>query len=551
MSRNNERTNKNNNNGSKGNPNARVNNKKNTKSYRRGNPYQNADAQADTSREKTNDVSWYAKNPELLRDAGALSFNNPVGSKISYVGSVKVADKDYVNADQFYTPGIMVMKANPIPGISANSNSPLNVASRNIYSWVRHANSGHANYEAPDLMIYLLAMDNAYLMYAHFARVLGVIMAYDQKNRYYAKAMVEALGCDYDDLSSNIADLRYFLNMYAKKVNALYVPATLDLFKRHSFIFSRLWKDADSEKAQIYAITPSCYYVFSPKTVETGGKLTRKEMRVTQKGAEALYTYRDIQTLLNGIINPILTDEDMNIMSGDVRKAYNEALFTLGTIPEDYVVFPEYDVTMLHQIHNASIVPGTLSEGLGDVTQSDGYLDYNPSYNAYGYGSRDLWTLQPFITVRSNTVTPEMVMESTRLSAIYTLGELGGFEIESCGSELLESAWVGYFTGADSKLTFVPVCTAIVAAKENSTESVGQLYNTYEDCLSMLTRYSTFDWAPPVDLWLYNNASGATEPRMLYAGRYQDVDNYTVLDSNVLFKLNETALLSLFGVPQP
>lgn len=130
MSRNNERNNKFNTNGVKGNPNARVNNKKTTKSYRRGNPYQNADAQANTSCEKTNDVSWYAKNPELLRDAGALSFNNPVGSKVSYAGSVTELGNDYVNVDNFYTPGVMVLKANPIPGISANSNVQWTVAVR-------------------------------------------------------------------------------------------------------------------------------------------------------------------------------------------------------------------------------------------------------------------------------------------------------------------------------------------------------------------------------------------------------------------------------------
>lgn len=546
MSRNNERNNKFNTNGSKGNPKARVNNKKNTKSYKKGSPYQNADAQADTSREKTNDVSWYAKNPELLRDAGDLSFNNPVGSKVTFRGSVTKEVGDYVDLDQFYVPGIMVLKANPIPGISKGSNSPLNVAARNIYSWVRHANSGHANYEAPDLMLYLLAMDNAYAMYAHYARVLGVLTAYDQKNRYYAKYLVEAMGCNYDDLSTKISDFRYFLNMYAKKINSLYVPATLDLFKRHSFIYSRLWKDADSEKAQIYAIIPNCYYVYKPTTSTSGGMLARVDMRNTQAGV-SLDTYDTITTILNSIINPILTDEDMNIMSGDIRKAYGDALYTLGIIPEDYVIFPEYDITMLHQIHNMSIVPGIPDDQTLDVTQMDGYIHYNPTYKAYAGGTRDAHGALPFITIRSNTVSPEMVMEATRLSATYTEGELGAFEVQSCGSELIEAAWLGYFTDNSglSYVQFSSVTTAKVGV--DPTSDVVTLFSKLEPCVAMLTRYSTFDWAPPMDVWIFDVDSN----KMNFAGRYQDLDNYTVLDSNVLYKLNETALLSLFGVPQP
>lgn len=121
MSKKNARNNKFNNNESRGNPEARVNNKKNTKSYKRGCPYQNADAQANTSYEKTNDVKWYAKNPELLRDAGAVSFNNPVGSKINIRGSVTRLSHDYVDLDHFYVPGVMVLKANLIPGLIARS----------------------------------------------------------------------------------------------------------------------------------------------------------------------------------------------------------------------------------------------------------------------------------------------------------------------------------------------------------------------------------------------------------------------------------------------
>lgn len=76
------------------------------------------------------------------------------------------------------------MKIGFVPSIGRTSgeSSPANVASKNIYSFVRFANSGRTNYEATDLMMFLLAMDNAYMYAGYLIRIYGIIMKNDPSN---------------------------------------------------------------------------------------------------------------------------------------------------------------------------------------------------------------------------------------------------------------------------------------------------------------------------------------------------------------------------------
>ena len=105
---------------------------------------------------KDNDWRWYAQNEQLLKDTASFSYNYPLGSLVQRTATGKEP------VDTTAIPGIMAVHVSPAFGGSDSRTSPINVAMRNIYSFVRHANSGHTNYDAPDLAIYLMAMDSCY-----------------------------------------------------------------------------------------------------------------------------------------------------------------------------------------------------------------------------------------------------------------------------------------------------------------------------------------------------------------------------------------------------
>lgn len=130
-----------------------------------------------------NDPSWYAANSALLRDSASFSFNNPLGNRITLSG----APSSVSISRTFAIPGVYAIYCGPSIGRSLDNSSPVNIAARNIYSFVRHANSGHSNYDAPDLMLYLLAMDQLYSGLAFMSRAYGVMSQYSQATGIYPK----------------------------------------------------------------------------------------------------------------------------------------------------------------------------------------------------------------------------------------------------------------------------------------------------------------------------------------------------------------------------
>lgn len=157
---------------------------------------------------KPNDWRWYAQNEQLMRDYASYSFNNPVG-EIMLTGNPRI--------DSASVPGVMALRFYPCIGFANDETSPINVAMRRLYSFVRHANSGASNYDAPDLMMYCVAVDSAYMFLAHMKRVYGVMLNYTPFNRYYPKALVAAMQFNFDNIEKNLNDFRGYINQYAIK----------------------------------------------------------------------------------------------------------------------------------------------------------------------------------------------------------------------------------------------------------------------------------------------------------------------------------------------
>lgn len=107
--------------------------------------------------DKANDPKWYIVNGQLAKDVASFSFNNALGASFE-IGTHGLTT--LVQPKKYSLPGIMTIPYVPSIGYSADGTSAANIAAKNFYSFVRHQNSGHANYDSPDLMMYLMAMDS-------------------------------------------------------------------------------------------------------------------------------------------------------------------------------------------------------------------------------------------------------------------------------------------------------------------------------------------------------------------------------------------------------
>lgn len=331
-----------------------------------------------------NPVDWYYLNEQMGKDASSLPYHVLTGMGRSLYRDI---DLDY----QDVTPGVMTISLTDGVGWSNTSTSTINTAIRSIYSWVRHQNSGHSNYEAPDLGIYILAMSEVYSAYAEVCRIYRVAMTYNWVNRYIPDAVLQAIGADAENIRANLAQFRAGLNIIAAKISSLAVPNNFTVFNRRDMLYSNIYLDASTERGQYYLFKKYNYRVYTPMESATGGKLTYKTL---PGGAK---TYQNYLDMINEMLDPILADEDMNIMSGDILKAYGrENLFVVSGLDENSTCIPVYDETILSQIENIMSLPLTVvagqqvaggpklmlrikyPTGAFDITQEDGYLVYQP-----------------------------------------------------------------------------------------------------------------------------------------------------------------------------
>lgn len=491
----------------------------------------------------SNDAAWYALSPRLLENAASISWHRPTGSAI---GGKNV--KFNHDLTPYSLPGVITLNVRTCPGVSTDGNSALNTASRNLYTFVRHANSGHSNYNSPDLMLYLLAVDQVYAFICNAQRLYGIMNVFAQENRYYPKHIVRALGFDYDDMLSNLANFKFWINSFVLKAGSLCVPGGFSVYLRHSFMFQNVYMDEPSAKAQSYAFVPEGFYVYDETTNPQGGQLTWSEL----SGTGTPITFNALRAFGDSLLNPLLESEDLAIMGGDILKAYGvDALYKTSTIPDDYVTVPVHDVEVLDQIHNCIIIPKHYNVTDMDITQNVNLncLLYNPTLedllNERVVNSENVLCSSPTVTLYHDDITPGDTMVCTRL--MPTLKPISGqdykYHFESVGSEFIHGAdfWWLHTDGTVVRRDLNP--------DQHVKLPVSGVINgvALHDFLMKITALVQFKYAPRMFItYFYETSSGWVKT---WFQPIWDVANWSNIDPYVAKNMDDTALLSMFNVP--
>ena len=490
--------------------------------------------------------SWLDKYPELVKAAGNLSFSQSLGTSLNlFKGVTNTAGKSWRNSSIFgdTIPGIMKLEFLPSYGYSNDPASPLNVASRAIYSYVRHANSGHTNYEAPDLMIYLMATDSLYMMYTWMARLYGTLNLYASFNRYLGDALIMSMGVDPTDIKDHIPDLRWFINSYAYKLQTLYVPGSMPIYDRHSWMVGGYYSDSEDWKSQTYYFNPSGLYQYTPVRLTTGGSLQFKQLGPIDYTTGTLLTFNAIAAYATSLIEPVITDSDMNIMSGDILKAYGDTgIRKIGMIGEDYIIKPSKDDSVLRQIENSNAL-GAIGMANEGIYQTDGYLV--ATYR--GTGNSPLGELNKVLNSRNNIPTAEEVVDATRLmvmgtaTAVADTSSMFSNILTLVGTEIIQYFRVYYtdINGTIADKTFL---------KERTfTSALVTGVATLED----VAMFSNFDWHPCLYMLDVETLSDGTKrATRVFDGLFREVNNYTVITYQDLEKIHTTAMLAYFDIPR-
>lgn len=474
-----------------------------------------------------NDVSWYTSSPELLKAAASIPSYYTNGASLPFNSAKSV-------------PGILACYWNPNLGPSENTASTgvsypaINQAANSMYSFVVHANSRNKSYDAPDLMMLVLAGAQLFSAIAHGIRVYGVMRYYEEQNLYLPKALVRAMGFDYDDLKSNLARMWFDINEMISRSSQIWIPNTMPIIERWFWLNSNVYTDATTPKSQYYLTVPMRFYQYDETKYTTGGAL----VPTTWQG-NTVQTWSQYVTIVNGMFNALLDSQDRGIIFGDILKAYGqEKIYTLSPIPADYMVTPVYDQEVLTQLENSTAV----TMFLGDIHTSPSFhITIEGSVNnSAPTTTNGLWLPSTSVLNYHNTqeMTPEMNMVATRLKAHHVIWRkdfpsTGDYTywINCSGTEYISHYIMYYYSGGTLQ-------TSILSSCRQGSITVANL----RDLMS-------FEWHP----WLYLNASAPTN--FTFADEMPDdaigeFDNYTLIDTPTLDKMHTAATYSLFGVPQ-
>lgn len=531
---------------------------------------------AATLQGKENDPSWYNSNGQLVTDAASVSFYTPAGAP--YFSSQ--SDR-FDNSKGSAVPGIMTLDVVPCPGLSTDRSSALNLAALKLYTGMRKANSGAVNYSHADLMMYCLAMDSVYIMYAEALRLYGVLNCWSQYNRYKPQDIVRAMGYDYDGFRQNMADFRAWLNVWIKRANSFSLPVSFSLSKRHAWLFSNIWADSTNAKAQLYLYRPALYYIWDDQSSDQGSKL-RAQYWNSNGAWHSPTTFSSLKNHMDDMLDAIANSDDIAIMGGDLEKAFgSENMFNMASIDENYTIEPTFSEEVLMQIENTMFLPRVLKdtpqEDL-DITQNvtENMIVYNPklTYSAKPEGqwqSTDPYYLDYVglfhdgypLNVHFDNPKPDDVMVATRnkFDALvdageYTADEGGNIYIQfySLGCDFVTDVtiWtkVNYDTD-QSWSTWFPVTSGFEVAPylPDKTDYSGFTANSLSMVISSTIAVDAFDWHPAVyaAICLQNSPEAEAFARVNFVS--MDLDNYTKISDGTLHKIHDAAIYNLWDLP--
>lgn len=515
-----------------------------------------------TKSESFNDPAWYGMDTALLRDSASVPFVYPMGAPVTTGIEIK---------PKMTIPGICAMELCPTTGFSTDPNSPINIAANTLYTYVRHANSGSRNYDSPNLMMYILAAADVYSYINYLQRVYGVAMLYNQMNRYIPDALFSAMHIDGKSIRDNLANFRYGINLLINKASSLAVPSDIPLFRRKAFIYSNIYKEGMSIKDQLYLFVPTGFYQYSDPGRLMLRPLVPGEIYVdTSAGATTSryitgdhidMNYQDLLNCGNDLIGTLLGSEDMGVMNGDILKAYGtNGILKLQEVPENYTISFAFDIAVLEQMKNAYICDLMYASSGSDVpsvsmrrstfekvntsikynlpfienTESVIYgpfIESRPCCKATAVDSGNKW-----ITTQAEVVTPDIVMENSRLipAVLSTRKLASGLSAVHAMTEVLVN--VRYYQFDADGTTLQNTSTVLPYIQYEATGTPPSAVD--------LCRINAFRFHPFMYLLQGTTVAGKYELEL-----FTNIDNYSICTNDVIYRLNETALMSLLNVP--
>lgn len=320
-----------------------------------------------TGFEHTNDPAWRMQNPALSSTVGSILFSAPQGEFYSF--TTKIGNQDTLsNLESLPTSGVMIFETVPLWGEGNSATSPMSIVGQKI-QWLANVKWYSAvGYTPSDIIMMIMAVDSVHIMLEEAIRAYALSAQYSTQNKYFGKALVDALGFDYDDILEHLAEFRYQINQAITKINQIHIPNVFYVIDSHRNMYSRIFKEAPTStgKEQLYAFRSNCFWRYNDST----GVMQCYPWKFSKNGT--LYTKVTVELWaqeVSAMIDDILSSEFIAKMDADMLRIfpYSEIMH-FDYIGEMLGLEFAYDPYILTQIFNMEFMAAKVTENGSQTT---------------------------------------------------------------------------------------------------------------------------------------------------------------------------------------
>jgi hypothetical protein len=339
-------------------------------------------------RAMANKGRWYYGNDILANEISAFPFNQFVG---------RTAES--LRGGNTSLPTVMVIPMNPCPGVTwiddeghvvPKTGRGINLALQQWWSIITSQTGKNAAWTKNDLGALILEIGEIISITEHFRRFFGLTFNYTLRNRELPKGLLEDMGLDADDFFAHLADYRMKLNTLILKLNKIPIPANISYFEKCQDLYQKVFWDAPSDMAQIYACVPATTWKLREDLVEKGTVLQTTSMYLRcDTDTDHNYqvetkTFEQYLGILNDMIDALMLSSTFTNIYADMLNAAAKGSITLWTfelVDEKYGTegMFEYNSWFLLMIHNAMFTGQTATP----TSRSEYYSEWEPSHGTF------------------------------------------------------------------------------------------------------------------------------------------------------------------------
>lgn len=477
---------------------------------------------------KSNPVSFYDKFPTYARDASNVAFASVLGQTIP----VYVSQASEAHLMNVQTPGLMTIEFAPSIGVCNDADSPFNRMMVNYAARLRQTQKAFAPYDYQDLAMAIIAVDSMVMFHELGTRIYGTLTDMSPINRFYPRALAEAQGVSYTQVTKEVQDFRGWLNQFAISIEQFAIPKEISYVQRHKWMCAGLYTDSDTRRAQTYMFVPTGFWKFS-NTGSTGSGCVWEPWTGT-------HTLDEFKAFGDALIKALMNDDDITRMIGDLYAYYGSAdIMHLDYVPENYAILPAYSPEVLAQIENLKIVGDWADDYEPKIWQTttvnNGAVIFQPKMKYTDGETGHAWIQETILlNMHKDSPTSDDVIEATRLTAdMFNTGT-----VRACGTELVQAVRI-WFTDK----------TSATGYNSSAIKSSAYLFTPVDfdaadfNALANIIYLESFDWHPTITI------IGSSGPGSFFSlGIAWDSDNYTVLPLEYYRQITQACLYSEFLV---